>query len=385
MRPRLTVKVILLFFLPLILMQELHQISHSVIHAFLARLPNPKETIASFSIAFAFVTTFSGISSVCIQACICFVKDRHKGDPMKKTQRYRKLIESRDILVCPAIYDCFSAKLAESMGFEAIGVSGAGISNSFLGQPDVGFMNLGDNLTVTRNIVRSVDIPVTGDADTGYGNAVNVYHTVRLFEETGVVGINLEDQVSPKRCGHLKGKQIIPQAEMVKKVEAAVAGRKDPDFLITARTDAATFMGVDEAVKRANAYIDAGADIVYPDGILSENDIRRFVESVHGPVRINMGFVIRKRPTTPLISFKTLEELGVAVVSFARMAPAAAIAGMRNAFAVVKESMERGEVIEKPELVADFDEITDLMGLPSFLELENRFLTDEMLKEKYES
>jgi len=144
-------------------------------------------------------------------------------------------------------------------------------------------------------------------------------------------------------------------------------------------------MGVDEAVKRANAYIDAGADIVYPDGILSEDDIRRFVESVHGPVRINMGFVIRKRPTTPLISFKTLEELGVAVVSFARMAPAAAISGMRNAFAVVKESMERGEVIEKPELVADFEEITDLMGLSSFLELENRFLTDEVLKEKYES
>ena len=304
---------------------------------------------------------------------------------MKKTQIYRKLIESRDILVSPAVYDCLSAKLAESMGFLAIGVSGAGISNSFLGLPDVGFMNLGDNLTVTRNIVRSVDIPVTGDADNGYGNAVNVYHTVRLFEEAGVVGINLEDQVSPKRCGHLKGKQVIPQAEMVKKVEAAVAARKDPDFLITARTDAATFMGVDEAVKRANAYIDAGADVVYPDGILSEDDIKRFVESVRAPVRINMGLVIRKRPTTPLISFKRLEELGVAVVSFARLPTAAAIAGMRNAFAVVKESMERGEVIERPELVADFKEMTDLMGLPTFLELENRFLTEEVLKDKYES
>jgi 2-methylisocitrate lyase-like PEP mutase family enzyme len=304
---------------------------------------------------------------------------------MEKKQRYRKLIESRDILACPVTYDCFSAKVAAAMGFKAIAISGAGISNSFLGLPDVGFLNLGDNLMVTRNIVRSVDIPVTGDADNGYGNAVNVYHTVQLFEETGVVGINIEDQTSPKRCGHIKGKQLIAQAEMVKKVEAAVAARKDPGFLITARTDAATFMGVDEAVKRANAYIDAGADIVYPDGILSEDDIRRFVESVHAPVRINTGLVIRKRPTTPLISFKRLEELGVAVTSFARMPMAAAITGMRNAFAAVKESMERGEVIERPELVAGFEEITDLNGLPRFLELEKRFLTDDVLKDKYES
>ncbi len=304
---------------------------------------------------------------------------------MKKAQEYRKSIESPEILVSPVIYDCISAKLAESMGFKAIAISGAGISNSFLGEPDVGLMTLSNNLAVTRNIVRSVNIPVTGDADTGYGNAINVYRTVELFEETGVVGINLEDQVFPKRCGHLKGKQVISQEEMVKKVEAAVAARKDPDFMITARTDAATIMGVDEAIKRANAYIKAGADMAYPDGILSEDDIKRFVEYVDAPVRINMGLVIRKRPTTPLISFKRLEELGVATVSFARLVTAAAITGMKNAFAVVKESMERGVVIERPDLVAGFEEITGLMGLPKILELENRFLMENIPKEKYES
>lgn len=308
---------------------------------------------------------------------------RLKGDRMNKARRYRQLIQSSKILACPVIYDCISAKVAESMGFEAIAVSGAGIANSFLGKPDIGLLSLNENLTVTRNIVRAVDVPVTGDADTGYGNAINVYHTVELFEEAGVVGINIEDQVFPKRCGHLEGKQVISLEEMVKKVEAAVSARKNPDFAITARTDAATFLGVDEAIRRARAYVAAGADVVYPDGILSEADIERFVESAGAPVRINMGLVIRKRPTTPLISFKRLEELKIAVVSFARMVTASAITGMRNAFAIALESYEKGVVIERPDLVAGFEQITDLMGLPRYLEMEKRFLTKDVLKDKY--
>lgn len=300
-----------------------------------------------------------------------------------QTQLYRQLINSPEILACPVIYDCISAKVAESMGFKAIAISGSGIANSFLGKPDIGLLTLSENLAVTRNIVRAVDIPVTGDADTGYGNAINVHYTVELFEAAGVVGINIEDQVFPKRCGHMKGKQVISIKEMVKKIEAAVTARKNSDFAITARTDAATFIGVDEAIKRAKAYIDAGADVVYPDGILSEDDIRRFVESVSAPVRINVGLVMRKRPTTPLISFKKLEEMGVSVASFARMISAAAITGLRNAFVVVQESLEKGIVIERPDLVAGFEQITDLMGLPKYLEMEKQFLTEETLKEKY--
>ena len=276
-----------------------------------------------------------------------------------------------------------SAKLIESMGFKSIAISGAGISNSFLGQPDVGLMTLTDNLTVTRNIARSVKIPVSADADTGYGNVINVYHTVELFEEAGVAGLNLEDQVFPKRCGHLVGKQVITQREMVKKIEAAVSAKQYPDFMIIARTDAAALMGIDEAIKRAKAYVEAGADMVFPDAILGVDDIKRFVESVDAPVSINMGLAIRKRPTTPLVSFKELEELGVARVTFPRMITAAAITGMRNALRTVKESMEKGILIERPELVAGFEEITDLMSLSKILDLERRFLPDEVLTEKY--
>ena len=303
---------------------------------------------------------------------------------MKKTKRFRRLIQSPRILLSPGAYDCMSAKLIESMGFRSTSISGAGISNSFLGEPDVGLMTLTDNVTVTRNIARSVNIPVSADADTGYGNAINVYHTVKLFEEAGVAGLNLEDQVFPKRCGHLAGKQVITQGEMVKKIEAAVSARQDPDFMIIARTDAASLMGIREAIKRAKAYVAAGADMVFPDAILSAEDIKRFVESVDAPVSINMGLAIRKRPTTPLVSFKELEELGVARVTFPRMITAAAITGMRNALRIVKESLEKGIIIERPDLVAGFEEITDLMGLSRILDLERRFLPDEVLTEKYE-
>jgi 2-methylisocitrate lyase-like PEP mutase family enzyme len=153
--------------------------------------------------------------------------------------------------------------------------------------------------------------------------------------------------------------------------------------MIIARTDAASLMGIREAIKRAKAYVAAGADMVFPDAVLSAEDIKRFVESVDAPVSINMGLAIRKRPTTPLVSVKELEELGVARVTFPRMITAAAITGMRNALKIVKESLEKGIIIERPDLVAGFEEITDLMGLSRILNLERQFLPDEVLAEKY--
>ncbi len=302
---------------------------------------------------------------------------------MKKTTQMRRLIEAPEILVAPGAYDCFSAKLIESMGFKALATTGAGISESFLGLPDFGILGLSDNVTVSRNIAQAVNVPVMADADTGYGNAVNVYHTVRMFEEAGITGINLEDQVSPKRCGHLKGKEIIPAEEMVKKIEAAVAARKDPDFIINARTDAAAIAGIDEAIRRANIYRKAGADMVFPDAVLSEEDIAKFVGNVSAPVSINMGLAIRKRPTTPLVSIKRLEELGVARVTFPRMTTAAALSGMKKALEVILESIAQGKVIERPDLCFSFEELTTLMGFPQMKELEDRFLTEEALAGKY--
>lgn len=302
---------------------------------------------------------------------------------MKKTTQMRRLIEAPEILVSPGAYDCFSAKLIESMGFKALATTGAGISESFLGLPDFGILGLNDNVMISRNIAQAVNVPVMADADTGYGNAVNVYHTVRMFEEAGITGINLEDQVSPKRCGHLKGKEIISVEEMVKKIEAAVAARKDPDFIINARTDAAAIAGIDEAIRRANAYSKAGADMVFPDAVLSEDDIAKFVGSVSAPVSINMGLAIRKRPTTPLVSIKRLEELGVARVTFPRMSTAAALSGMKKALEVILESIAQEKIIERPDLCFSFEEISTLMGFPQMKELEERFLTEEALAGKY--
>src|SRR5262249_31300322 len=154
-----------------------------------------------------------------------------------------------------------------------------------------------------RNIARSVSIPVTCDADTGYGNPVNVYHTVRSFEEAGAAGINIEDQVSPKRCGHMAGKEVIPLEEMVKKIEAACLARKDDDCVVIARTDAIAVEGIEQTLKRIRAYGDAGADIVFPDAVPNEDTIRRIVD-VGVPITLNMGFGILERPTSPLVPIK---------------------------------------------------------------------------------
>lgn len=291
---------------------------------------------------------------------------------MKKTSKLRKLIKAPEILISAGAYDCLSAKLIEHMGFKSLSTTGAGISESFLGSPDFGIMGLSDNLTVSKNIGQAVNIPVMADADTGYGNAVNVYHTVKVFEHAGLAGINLEDQVWPKRCGHIKGKEIISLEEMVTKIKAAVTARKDPDFIINARTDAAAIAGIDEAIKRAKAYIDAGADMVFPDAVLSEKDIEKFVKKVSAPVSINMGLAIRQRPTTPLVSFKRLEEMGVSRVTFPRLSMSSALAGMGKAFEVILESYKQGKVIERPDLVLSFGNLTELLGYSEMKDLEEK-------------
>lgn len=153
---------------------------------------------------------------------------------MKKTTRLKKLILDPKILIMPGAYDALSAKIIERAGFQAVQASGYGIAASYLGMPDVGLLTMSEMLDQTRRIARAVDIPVMGDGDTGFGNAINVYRTVQEFEAAGVAGINLEDQIFPKRCGHMEGKEIVSLEEMVKKIEAAVAARRDPDFVINA-------------------------------------------------------------------------------------------------------------------------------------------------------
>lgn len=299
-----------------------------------------------------------------------------------KARRMRELL-AKGIVVSPAIFDGYSSRLVEKMGFHAASVTGSGLSNSRLSQPDIGIMSMMENVEGCRHLVNNISIPVMADADTGYGNAVTVYHTVQQFEQIGVVGINIEDQINPKRCGHMRGKELISAEEMVKKVEAAVRAKKDPDFIINARTDAIAVEGIEGAIRRAKMYRAAGADMVYPDAIGSEDDIRRFVDAVQAPVNINMGFGVRSRPTTPLISVARLSELGVARVSYARMLPAAAIAGMRKALELMLDGMAKGIVHDRPDLLASIEDITDLMGYDKINSLEAEFMLPEEIKARY--
>ncbi len=277
-------------------------------------------------------------------------------------RKYRALLNSGEFIVSPGVYDGYSVRLVEAAGFRTAATSGAAISNALLGVPDAGNMGLTENVNHCRNIARSVSIPVTADADTGYGNPMNVHYTVQVFEEAGVAGVNIEDQVSPKRCGHMPGKELISTQEMVKKIEAACMARRDDAFVMVARTDAIAVEGIEGACRRARAYADAGADMIFADAIRSEADIAAIVEAARVPVTVNMGFGIRNRPTTPLIPIKRLKALGVRRISLPRMLPAAAIFGMRQALQLMKGVAETGEPIDRPDILASIEDIMELMG-----------------------
>jgi 2-methylisocitrate lyase-like PEP mutase family enzyme len=294
-----------------------------------------------------------------------------------KIRAFRELLAGDELIVSPGVYDGYSIRLVEAAGFKTACTSGAAVSNSILGIADIGVMGLSENLNHCRNLARSVDIPMTADADNGYGNPVNVFHTVRMFEEAGVAGINIEDQVSPKRCGHMPGKDVVEQREMVKKIEAACEARRDDGFVIIARTDALAIEGIEGAVRRAKAYAAAGADMLFPDAVHSEDEIKRIVDAAGIPVSINMGFGIRSRPTTPLIPLPRLRELGVKRVSLPRMLPAAAIQAMTQALAVMKNVIASGKPTDRPDLLVGIEDIMKLMGYEQMRALEKKLTTYE--------
>ena len=300
-----------------------------------------------------------------------------------KNQRLRALINAPEILVMPGVFDGFSCRVVESEGFEAGMIGGSGISESRVGRPDVGLMGLEENLEGCRMLASISTMPLIADGDTGYGNALNVYDATQRFEAAGVSGVMFEDQKWPKRCGHMAGKELISAEEMVTKIRAAADARRDPDFVIKARTDAAAPMGIDEAIRRANMYAEAGADLLFADAVLTEADIAKFTKHAHGPVAVNMGFGIRTRATTPLLSAKQLQDLGVAAVVLPRMLTAAAIRGMRNAIAAFKESIASGKPVDRPDLLVSFEELNDLLGFKEIREMEQRYLTPDQLKSKY--
>ena len=291
---------------------------------------------------------------------------------MKKTSLLRKYILERNALVCPGAHDVISAKLIEQSGFKALQVSGFGLSASYLGLPDMAFIGFSDVVHFTKNIVDAVNVPVMADADTGYGNSINAMYVTREFIRAGAAGMNIEDQVFPKRCGHLEGKQIIPLEEMVLKIRACTEARNgiDPDFVINARTDAIAVSGVDEAIRRGNAYAQAGADLIFVEAPRSVEQIEQIVREIKAPVSVNlMDAVVGGK--TPLVSIDTLRKLGVARVSIPVGPLFAAVRGMREYLDAIKgDRIAEG----RTELVVPFAEFKSLVGFDTFRDLERRYL-----------
>jgi len=272
--------------------------------------------------------------------------------------RLRSLLVAGDPLLLPGAYDALSARLVEAAGFDAVYMTGFGTTATLLGMPDVGLLSGAEMVDNARRMARAVDVPLVSDADTGYGNAVNVARTVEEFERAGVAGIHLEDQVAPKRCGHMTGKQVVPVDEMVEKLRAAVAARSDPDFVLIARTDARAVEGLEGALARARTYRDAGADVLFVEAPQSEREVEQ-VAAAFPDTPLVFNWV--ERGMTPMLPLERVAELGFALVLFPVASLFSATRGMQRYLTRLRET---GTPLAALDDAVPFDEFTDLVGLP---------------------
>lgn len=285
---------------------------------------------------------------------------------MSTRKQLRTLVEARNGLLVPGAFNALSARVIADLGFQALYVTGAGVTNMWFGLPDQGFMGLHEIADHTARIRDAVDVPLLVDADTGFGNALNVRHTVRVLERAGADCIQLEDQVAPKRCGHFSGKEVISTEEAVAKIKAAVDARHDPDFLVMARTDAAATHGFEAAVERAQQFAEAGADILFVEAVTQAEEVRALPQRLATPQLMNM--VIGGR--TPIFNADQLGELGYGIVLYANAALQGAVAGMQKALTVLRDEKE---VQESSGLVTPFAERQRLVGKPEWDALEKRY------------
>jgi len=286
----------------------------------------------------------------------------------------REKLARRHALVVPGCHDALSARIIESAGFEAIQVSGFGLAGSLLAKPDVGLVEMKDVLDQTWRIARAVNIPVMADIDTGGGNAVNAADITERLIAMGVAGVNIEDQIFPKRCGHMEGKQVIDAEEMAGKVRAMsdVRRRLGKDILINARTDAYAVYGLTEAIARANLYLEAGADMAFIDGIGTRVDIQRAVREIRGPLSVNLMDAVTG-VKTELIPIPELAAMGVARVSI----PVASIFVMHRAltdFFTALRASPTGILAGQTERLTSFAEYTAFVGLPEYRAREHEYL-----------
>ena len=285
---------------------------------------------------------------------------------MNTKQQLRQLIDARRGVLVPGAFNALSARVVADLGFEAIYVTGAGVTNMWFGLPDQAFMGLTDIADHTARIRDAVDLPLIVDADTGFGNALNTYHAVRTLERAGADCIQLEDQVSPKRCGHFSGKEVISTAEMVGKIQAACDARRDTDLLIMARTDACASQGFEAAIERAQRFSEAGADLLFVEAVTTAEEIRALPQRLDKPQLMNM--VIGGK--TPIVSAEELGQLGYGIVLYANAALQGAVAGMQKALTVLRDTRR---IDEDPALVTPFAERQRLVRKPEWDALEKKY------------
>jgi 2,3-dimethylmalate lyase len=283
-------------------------------------------------------------------------------------ERLREMLARSEPVLAPGAYDALSARLVEQAGFEAVYMTGFGTAASLLGRPDIGLLTFSEMVDNARRIVQAVEVPVIADADNGYGNPINVIRTVKEYEAAGVAAIHLEDQVSPKKCGHMKGKQVIEADEMVEKVRAAVETRQSEDFVIIARTDARAVEGIDGALERAHRYLEAGADVLFVEAPQSEEEIA----AVAGAFQyVPLLFNWLEGGETPPVPLQRLKELGFRLIIFPLSTMLAATRTVREVLDDIRSEGSPISVMEDRMLV--FEEFTDLIGMPEIQELEERF------------
>ena len=283
-------------------------------------------------------------------------------------QMLKEMLKKDEIIVAPGCYDALSARIIEQVGFKAAFMTGFGSSGSVLGMPDYGMMTMTEMVNVCVNMNDVTSIPLIGDIDTGYGNPLNVYRTVRAFERAGMAAVHLEDQVFPKRCGHMEGKAVIPMEEHVEKIRAAVEARDE--MLIIARTDVRAISDMDEVIRRLEAYRDAGADIIYADALRSEDEMRQLCE-IRDCYKFTNQVEFGK---TPILPIKKLQEIGFDIVIYPDSTIFTAARAIEK---MLTELKKNGITTENKDKMTTFEEFNNMVGMKEFQEMEVKYRVAE--------
>lgn len=282
-------------------------------------------------------------------------------------QTLRLLLQKGEFIVAPGVFEMFSAKIADRLGFKALYMTGYGISASHLGLADAGLVTYRDMVERARTIAQGTKTPLIADADTGFGGLINVRETVRGYEAAGVQAIQIEDQEMPKKCGHTPNRRVVPLADAVKRIEVAIEARRSPDFLIVARTDARTGLGLDEAIRRARAFADAGADILFVEAPESEQEFRRIGGELAGAAKLLANMVPTGR--SPVVASEKLAGFGFSIAIYPSAGMGAACAAMQSAYSHLRE---KGQLEGSGVPAFDMKQLHELVGFPEVWDFEQR-------------